>query len=96
MFRKVDSNSNHCLFGELSSASVRVRHTGVRQLTHWSLKYHGVKRPNLHGVSCRPRLVCGMTFHTPLFDTGTLDGFKRAVNSWLLPLVVFFSCLWYS
>ena len=24
-----------------------------------------------------------------VFDTGTLDGFKRAVNRWLLPLVCF-------
>ena len=25
------------------------------------------------------------------FDTGTLDGFKGAINYWLLPLVVFSS-----
>ena len=27
-------------------------------------KYQGVERPNFYGVSCRPRLVCGMTFLT--------------------------------
>ena len=26
-----------------------------------------------------------------VFDTGSLDGFKGAVNHWLLPRVVFFS-----
>ena len=30
-------------------------------LNHWSFKYHGVERPNLQGVSCRPRFECGMT-----------------------------------
>ena len=62
MLYKVNSNSNHCLFGELPSASVRVR---LRLwLIHWSLKYKGVERLNLQGVSCRPTLVCGMTFPT--------------------------------
>ena len=37
--------------------------------------------------TCRPRFECGMTFLT-LFDPGTLDGFKGAVNRWLLPWVV--------
>ena len=35
-----------------------------------------------------PRLVCSMTFPTP-FDTGTLNGFKGAVNLWLLSLNLF-------
>ena len=29
-----------------------------------SLKYQGVERLNLQDVSCRPRLVCGMTLST--------------------------------
>ena len=28
-----------------------------------------------------------------VFDTGTLDGFKGAVNRWFLPCVVFYSVL---
>ena len=60
------------------------------QLIHWNLKYHGVERPNLLGLSCWRRFDCGMTFHT-LCDTGTLDGFKGAVNRWLLLWVVFSS-----
>ena len=34
------------------------------QLIDWSLKYQGVERHDLQGVSCRPRVVCGMTSHT--------------------------------
>ena len=33
-------------------------------LIHLSLKYEGVDRPNLQGVSCRTRFECGMTFPT--------------------------------
>ena len=33
------------------------------QLIYWSLKYKGVERSNLQGVSCRPRFVCAMIFH---------------------------------
>ena len=66
------------LFSGLPSA-VTVRHT-----LDWSLKYQRVERPNSQGVSCRPRFECGMIFPT-MFDTDTLDGFKGAVNRWLLP-----------
>ena len=59
------------------------------QLIHWSMNYQGVERPNLLGFSCRLRFECGMTFPT-LFDSITLDGFKGAVNRWLLPWVVLF------
>ena len=34
------------------------------QLIHWSLKYQGVERPNLLGLSCHLRFHSGMTFHT--------------------------------
>ena len=34
------------------------------QLINWSLKYQGVERPNLLGISCRLRFECGMTFPT--------------------------------
>ena len=79
MLHKVNSDSNHCLFSELPPASVRVRHTQAMQLIDKSLKYQGVERPNLQGVSCRPRRLCGMTFPTLCFDSGTLDGSKGAV-----------------
>ena len=41
------------------------------------------------GIYCRPRLVRGMTYPTLYFDTGTLDGFKGAVNLCCYPEFVF-------
>ena len=39
MLYKVNSNSNHCLFSELPSASVRVRHTRASSsIRVWSIK----------------------------------------------------------
>ena len=34
MLYKVNLNSNHCLFGELPSASVRDRHTRAKAVAH--------------------------------------------------------------
>ena len=57
MLYKVNSNSNHCLFNKLPSASSKVRHTELRpQLIHSNLKYQRVERPNLQGVLLRPGL----------------------------------------
>ena len=57
MLYNVISNSNHCLFNELPSASVRFYIIELRlQLTLQGLKYHGVERPNSQNVACRPRL----------------------------------------
>ena len=65
MLYNVNSNSNHCLFMELPSASTRVRNTrAALQLSHWSLKYQGIERPNLQGLFCHLTFECGMTFHT--------------------------------
>ena len=52
----VCSESFHLLLLEFDRAELRL------QLIHWSLKYQGVERPNLQGVSYRPRFECGMTF----------------------------------
>ena len=64
MLYKVNSNSNHCsvsldlLLSEFDILELRLL------LIHESLNYQGVEHPNLQGVFCQPRLVCGMTFHT--------------------------------
>ena len=90
-FYKVNSNSNHCLFSELPSASTRVRHTrAAAAASRWSLKYQGVERPNLLGLSYVPAQV-RMLNDLPytVLDTGTLHGFNGAVNRWLFPWVVF-------
>ena len=54
-----------------------------------NLKYELVESPNLQGDSSRPKFVCGMTFPT-VFDAETFNGFNSAVNSWLVPRVMFF------
>ena len=62
----VNSNSNDCLSSELPSAStIAFDVSELRlQLIHSSLKYQGIERPNLLGLSCRFRFECGMTFPT--------------------------------
>ena len=54
----VCSASFHLLLPEFDISEQRP------QLIHRSLKYLGVERHNLHGVSCRPRFECGKTFLT--------------------------------
>ena len=55
MLYKVNSNSNHRLFSELNLLRLEFDIVELRpRLIHWSLKYQGVERPNLQGVSCRP------------------------------------------
>ena len=65
MLYKVKLNSNPCLFSELPSLLLECDIPELWQkLIHWCLKYQGLERPNLHGVSCWPRFECGMTFPT--------------------------------
>ena len=53
------------LFSELPSAWVCSTYSScVSKLIHFSLKYQGVERHDLQGVSCRLRFECGMTFFT--------------------------------
>ena len=86
MLYKVNSNPNHYLFNELPSASTTVRHT----------RAVAAARPFQFQVSrcrtfqfARPFLPAKVRMWNDLqytvFDTGTLDGFKGAVNRWLLP-----------
>ena len=92
MLYKDNSNSNHSLFSELPSAYTWVRHSELRpQLIHWSLKYQGVERPNLLGLTFRLMVRMWNELLYTVVDTGMLDGFKGAVNHWLLPWVVFSS-----
>ena len=80
---KVNSNSNHCLFSELPSASTRVRHFRAVAAVH-PLEFEGLRcRTSIFAGSFLPAQV-RMWNHLPytVFDTGTLDGFKGAVNRW--------------
>ena len=84
---KVNSNSNHCLFSELPSASTRVRHTRAAEFLCLNALEFEVSRCRTSKFAmffCRLRFECEMTYRT-VFDTGTLGGFKGAVNRGLLP-----------
>ena len=54
------------------------------QLIQLSFKYQGVERPNnRYFLLAQVRLWNDLPY--TVFDTGTLDWFKSAVNCWLLP-----------
>ena len=57
---------------------------------HW-LEFEVSRCRTSQFSKCFPptKFVCGMTFPT-VFNTGTMNGFKRAINCWLLRWVVFF------
>ena len=78
---------NHCLFSELSSA-VNVRHTGAAAAAHplnFTVSRCRTSQFARHFLPAQTR-VCGMNdIPYTVFDTGTLDGLKGAVNRWLLP-----------
>ena len=54
----VCSVSFHLLLSECHTSEL------LLQLIHYSLKYQAVERRNLHGVSCRLKLLCGITVPT--------------------------------
>ena len=86
MLYKVNSNSNHCLFSELPSASTRIRHTRAAAAAH-SLEFEVSRcRTSQFARSFLPAQVrLWNDLPKTVFDTGTLDGFKGAVNRRLLP-----------
>ena len=86
MWYKVNSNSNHCLFSELPSVSVRVRHTGTAAAAHL-LECDVSRCRKSHLARCFLPAQTHVWNDLPytVFDTGTLDGFKGAVILWLLP-----------
>ena len=107
MLYKVNSNSNHCLFSELPSASVRVRQTRAVaaagplefEVSKWrTSQFARWNDPDSWWNDTAQTRVWNDLPYT-VFDTGTLDGFQGAVNRCLLPWVEFFSlpwrrCLW--
>ena len=90
MLNQVNSNSNHCLFSELPSASARVRHTRAAAAAH-PLEFEVWRCRTSQFARCflpaQTRVWNDLPYTS--FDTGTLDGFKGAVNRWLLPWVYF-------
>ena len=66
------------------------------QLIHCSLRYLGVECLNFRGISYRPMFEGENDLPYIVFDTGMVDGFRGAVNRWLLPWAVFSSVLCYN
>ena len=83
---KVNSNSNHCLFSGLPSLSVRVRRTQATAATH-PLEFEVLSCRTTQFTRCIPPAQTLVRNDLPytVFDNRTLDGFKGAVNRWLLP-----------
>ena len=77
----VNSNSNHCFFSELPSASVRVRHTRAAAAAQ-PLEFEVSRCRTSQFARCflpaQTRVWNDIPF--TVVDTGTLDGFKGAVN----------------
>ena len=93
MLSKENSNSNHCLFSELPTASLRVQHTracGCRLAAH-PLEFEVSRCRTSQFAMCflyaKTRVWNDLPY--TVFDTRTLDGFKGAVNRWLFPWVFF-------
>ena len=84
----VNSNSNHWLFSELPSASVRVWHTRAAAAAH-PLDFVVSRSRTSQFAMCFLPAQTRVWNDLPytVFDAGTLDGFKGAVNRWLFPRV---------
>ena len=80
----VCSASFHLLLLEFDLRDLRYR-TSIRV---WSIK---AKKVSIARSLLPAQVWMRNYFPFTVLDTGTLDGFKGAVNSWLLPWVVFFS-----
>ena len=86
MLYNVNSNSNHCLFSELPSASTIVRHKRAAAAAHPLQLEVSSRRTSEFARSFLPAQVrLWNDLPCNVFDTGMLDGFKGAVNRWLLP-----------
>ena len=85
MLHKVNSNYNPCLFSELPSVSVRVRHTWAVAEAH-PLKFEVSRCRTSQFARCFLLALTRVWNDLPytVFDTGTLDGFKGAVKRWML------------
>ena len=74
---------------ELPSAYTRVRHTRAAAAAH-PLEFEVSRCRTSEFARCLVPYQVRMWNPYTVFDTGTLDVFKGAVNRWLLPWVMFF------
>ena len=91
MLYMVNMKSNHCMFCELPSASTRVRHT-IAAAAAQPLEFEILRCRTSHFARCFLWAQARM-WYDPLytvFCTGTLYGFKGAVNRCFFPELCFF------
>ena len=97
---KVNSHSNHCLLCELLSTSYRFWHTRAASAANpMEFEVSRCRTSQFASVSCRPRLVHGMTFPTLCTAPERWMGLREQSTVQLLSCFVFFSfpcrrCLW--
>ena len=86
MLYKVNSNSNHCLFSELLSASTRVRHTRAAAAVN-PLEVEVSRYITSQFARCLVLAQVRMWNYLPhtVFDTGTQDRFWAAVTVGCIP-----------
>ena len=93
MLYKVNSNSNHCMYSELPSASTRVRHTWAAAASHpLEFEVSRCSTSNLLGLFCRLRFDCGMSYPTLCLILERWMG-SRVCNQ---PLVASLSCVFFN
>ena len=91
MLYRVNSNLNHLLFSELPSASVRVRHNRAAAAAHpLELEVSKCRTSQFARCFLPAHIRVWNDLPYSVFDTGTLDVFKGAVNGWFLLRVCFF------
>ena len=100
MSYKVNFNSNHCLFSELPSPSVRGRHSWAAAAAHpLELEVSRCRTSQFARCFLPAQTRVWNVLSYTVFDTGMFDEFKGAVNCWMLPCSLFFCfpwrrCLW--
>ena len=86
MLNKVNLNSNHCMFSDLPSAPTRVRHfraaAPARRL--W-FEVSTCRTSQFTRCFLPAQVQMWNDLRHTVFDAGTLDFLKGAVNRWLLP-----------
>ena len=85
MLYNVKSYMNNCLFIELPSGSVSVRHSRAAAAAH-PLEFEESRCTTSQFAkvfpACPDSCVACPDIPCTVFDTGTLDGFKGTVNCW--------------
>ena len=86
MLYKIHSNPKHCLYGELPPACQRVRHTRAAAVAHpCDLEVPRCQTSQFGRCFLPPHVRMWNDLPSSVFDSGTLNGFKGAVNRSLLP-----------